>query len=597
MQRACQREGHNSPDTTVENPPMKGDDLGRRRQLCNGRVGEQLDLIRCLFVPGRPFEGNSKCPYGDICDNFGKMQTLREKLFGSTRFLVATELVSVRGSMSARSAIKARAFAGELAARPDIDWISITDNAGGNPQLAPAALGRPILYAGMEVVLHLTCKDLNRNGLESNAWMLSSEGFHNILAMTGDYPVAGNDGLAKPVFDIDSVGLISLLKKMNQGLDSMKVAVGNQPLEKTRFCVGAVTTNFKLLEGEVIPQYLKLKKKVECGAEFIINQIGFDSRKMSELRWYMDAHGMGTTPLIGNVYLLSSRTVQMFHAGQIPGVVLTQPLMELCEKHRKSADGGKAFFYEFAAKQVAIYRGLGFRGVYLGGVHSVLAIDKILEIERKFAPDDWKQFAREIRFSRPGEFFYYSQDAGTELASPDFRDPTSPASSKHVNAKYRLSKLSHKMMFAPGTAVAKFGAKLCASSKNSSQGPMPMRVLEHLSKAALFQCKDCGDCSLPEIAYLCPESQCAKNQRNGPCGGTREGACEVNGYGDCIWLRAYERLKNDGTEQTLLKHAPVVQNQGLRGTSAWANSWLGRDHTAKQEASCNAEPTARETGS
>jgi Methylenetetrahydrofolate reductase len=49
-------------------------------------------------------------------------------------------------------------------------------------------LGKPILYAGKEVVIHLTCKDLNRNGLESEAWSLNSEGFHNILAMTGDYP-------------------------------------------------------------------------------------------------------------------------------------------------------------------------------------------------------------------------------------------------------------------------------------------------------------------------------------------------------------------------------------------------------------------------
>ena len=118
------------------------------------------------------------------------MKTLREKLFQTDRFLIAAELVSVRGSMNERTTLKARAFATDLAASPAIDWISITDNAGGNPQLAPLALGRPILYAGKEVVIHLTCKDLNRNGLESEAWMLNSEGFYNILAMTGDYPVA-----------------------------------------------------------------------------------------------------------------------------------------------------------------------------------------------------------------------------------------------------------------------------------------------------------------------------------------------------------------------------------------------------------------------
>jgi methylenetetrahydrofolate reductase (NADPH) len=314
------------------------------------------------------------------------MQTLREKLSESSRFLVAVELVSVRGSMGESGALKARAFASDLAASPAIDWISITDNAGGHPQLAPLALGRPILYAGKEVVLHLTCKDLNRNGLESEAWMLNSEGFYNILAMTGDYPVGGSEGRAKPVFDIDSVGLISLLSRMNHGLSSRDTPGKGPSLEKTYFTIGAVTSNFKLREGELIPQYRKLEKKIECGAQFIINQIGFDSRKISELRLYMDTHAMQATPLIGNVYVLNPRVAEIFHSDRIPGVVLTQSLFELCQQQANSPDKGQLFFREFAAKQIAIYRGLGFRGVYLGGIHNFPAIESILEIERTFAP-------------------------------------------------------------------------------------------------------------------------------------------------------------------------------------------------------------------
>ncbi len=523
------------------------------------------------------------------------MPTLREKLSESNRFLIATELVSVRGSMAESSAIKARRFANELIECSDIDWISITDNAGGNPQLAPLAMGRPILYAGKEVVIHLTCKDLNRNGLESEAWMLNSEGFNNILAMTGDYPVAGNDGLAKPVFDIDSIGLISLLQTMNQGLGSSQTgnsakAANDARLQQTQFCIGAVTTNFKLQEGELIPQYLKLKKKIACGAQFIINQIGFDSRKMSELICYMGMHGMGDIPLIGNVYLLSPRVAQLFSDGKIPGIVVTQPLCDLALKHGLSADRGKAFFMEFAAKQIAIYRGLGYRGVYLGGVHDFPTIARILEIERSFAANDWKQFAREVRFSRPDEFYYYAENAANGLADPTIESSRASTGSRHLTAVYQISKWSHETMFVPGAAIAKLGEKLCRGSKDTSQGPGPMRALEHLSKAMLYHCKDCGDCSLPEIAYLCPESQCAKNQRNGPCGGTRGGRCEVNGYGDCIWLRAYERLKHDGREMSMLEHVPVVQNQGLRGTSAWANLWLGRDHSSKPTAAHTTPP-------
>ncbi|HWD19151.1 MAG TPA: methylenetetrahydrofolate reductase C-terminal domain-containing protein [Verrucomicrobiae bacterium] len=503
------------------------------------------------------------------------VQTLREKFFSGPEFLVGAELVSVRGTMAERSAVKARAYAQQLTECPAIDWISITDNAGGNPQLAPQALAKPILYAGKEVVIHLTCKDLNRNGLESEAWLLESEGFQNILAMTGDYPAGG---LAKPVFDIDSIGLISLLEKMNQGFGLEQNGAAGRRLGKTRFFIGAVTTNFKLQEGEVMPQYFKLQKKVECGAQFIINQIGFDARKMQEQRVYMDDHGMGATPLIGNVYVLNPHVAQIFHDGRIPGVVVTSELLEQCQRQASSPDRGEAFFLELAARQMAIYRGLGYRGVYLGGISDFAAVARILELERSFARDGWKQFARQMRFSRPGEFYYYDEDRATALSS---RQPRTKEEARPAGAMYRLSQWAHDAMFTPGHTLHDVGKRLCQDAADPAQGPGPLRALERMSKAALYQCRDCGDCSLPEIAFLCPESQCAKNQRNGPCGGTRAGACEVDGFGDCIWLRAYERLKADGAEQDLLRHVPMTQNQGLRGASAWANFWLGRDHTAR----------------
>lgn len=506
------------------------------------------------------------------------MFSLREKLLESQAFLTGVELVSVRGTMATKSAVKARQFARDLVEEPRIDWVSITDNAGGNPQLAPQSLGKPILYAGKEVVIHLTCKDLNRNGLESEAWSLHSEGFRNILAMTGDYPIAGNDGLAKPVFDIDSVGLIAMLHKMNRGFDHAELINPNyEPkYEKTQFLIGAVTTNFKLLEGELIPQYLKLQKKVQAGARFIINQIGYDSRKMHELRGYMDTKGMGATPLIGNVYLLNARVAKLFNAKKIPGVVVSDELLQICQRRAESKDKGKSFFQEFAARQVAIYRGLGYRGAYLGGVHEANSVRNILAIADSFSNDDWKGLSQEILYSRPMEYFYFEKNPVTQLAALDKPSPPQPSGKASVH--YRLSKWMHDHVFDPETRFAKFGAQACKKAKDPMQGPASFRFVESVSKNWLYRCKDCGDCSLPDIAYLCPESQCAKNQRNGPCGGTRDGRCEVDGYGDCIWLRAHERLKVSGNSESLLTHSPMVQNQGLRGTSAWANHWLHRDH-------------------
>jgi methylenetetrahydrofolate reductase (NADPH) len=516
------------------------------------------------------------------------MTALSGKLSHPQAFLIGAELVTTRGTLVEPRAARTVGFARELADYPRTDWVSITDNAGGNPMLAPLALGRPFRAAQREVVIHLSCKDLNRNALESTAWQLASEGFHNLLVLSGDATGDGVGGGAKQVFDIDSVGLLTLLGRMNAGLDITKAAA-KQPaqLAPTNFFPGAAVTNFKLHENEVVPQLLKAERKIAAGARFFINQIGYDARKSHELITWLQQRGHGGVPLIGNVYMLSLGVARVFRAQRIPGVCVSEALAAVCERQGASPDKGRAFFLELAAKQVAIHRGLGYRGAYLGGVHTVADIDRVLEIERGFAPDDWRQFARELRYSRPGEFFFYAEDPATGLADPARLHPDYEASprtrpaTRNVTFSYRFSKFTHDLMFTPGKGLWNLGEKICRGAKDPMQGPPGMHAIEHLGKSLMFGCKDCGDCSLPDIAFLCPESSCAKNQRNGPCGGTRDGKCEVADF-ECIWARAYDRLKHEGREEQLLAHAPVIQNQNLRGTSSWANTWLGRDHLAKK---------------
>jgi len=510
--------------------------------------------------------------------------TLREKIEDTRDFVLGVELVSTRGTVTETRAAKTVGFADELAADDRIDWVSITDNAGGNPQLAPAALGGLIRAAGREVVVHLSCKDFNRNALESEAWHLSSQGLHNLLVLTGDYSGAGIHGGAKPVFDIDSIGLLTLLAEMNAGLDVTRPgAKKTSRLAGTEFFPGCVVTNFKLHENEVMPQLLKLEKKLQCGARWVINQIGYDSRKISELLVWLAARGWSHVPVIGNVYVLNPGVARLFRTQTIPGVVLSDELAALCESHAASPDRGKAFFLEFAAKQLAIYRGLGYRGAYLGGVHSMADVDRVLTIEKSFAPDDWRQFAKEIRFSRPGEYFVYAEDKATSLADPTRGTASTAPARTSGSFTYRFSKLVHGLMFTEGRGLWNAGKKITGAARDPMQGPAWLRFAEHAGKSAMFGCKDCGDCSLLDIAYLCPESACAKNQRNGPCGGTRDGKCEVADF-DCIWSRAYDRLKSEGRTDALLAHAPVLQDQNLRGTSSWANTWHHRDHLAKQTA-------------
>ena len=106
--------------------------------------------------------------------------------------------------------------------------------------------------------------------------------------------------------------------------------------------------------------------------------------------------------------------------------------------------------------------------------------------------------------------------------------------------------------------------------------------IEKVSKAAMYGCRDCGDCSLPDCAYLCPRNSCSKCGRNGPCGGSANGRCELDDK-ECIWARIYERLKYYGESEKMLDRPVTIYNATLKDTSSWANTFLDRDHNAPQE--------------
>jgi methylenetetrahydrofolate reductase (NADH) len=512
------------------------------------------------------------------------MVTLREQLARPGAFVVAAELVTSRGLITADNSRKVLETARELAADPRIDVLSITDNPGGHAMLAPDTLGTDLISRGQEVVIHLSCKDWNRNALESRGWKLGSEGFDNVLALSGDYPVTGHKGLAAPVFDLDSVGLISLYAEMNDGLrDERKPDVR---LDRTNFFLGCVVTNHKRREREVMPQYFKLKKKVEAGARFVINQIGWDTRKDDELLRWIAREELPVSAL-ANVYLLSPTAARAFNNGKIPGVIVTDELLGLAERHGASPDKGREFFTELAAQHVAVARGLGFAGVYLGGHMPASRFGEILERAESFAPDDWRAFAPQIQYPFADEFYFFERDADTKLSSDVVNAVYLDSKAKRktdlpVPVKYRFSRRLHAAAFEPDAPLFSTGRAFYRTVEKSPAARKIAHGLEQAAKVPLFGCRDCGDCSLPDIAYVCPESQCAKNQRNGPCGGTREGLCEVYDT-ECIWSQAYERLKAYGEEESMLDGPVVVKDNALARTSAWANTFLGRDHNTKDD--------------
>jgi len=88
---------------------------------------------------------------------------------------------------------------------------------------------------------------------------------------------------------------------------------------------------------------------------------------------------------------------------------------------------------------------------------------------------------------------------------------------------------------------------------------------------------------LIDLAYLCPMSQCPKNQRNGPCGGSFGGWCEVYPQKrKCVFVRAYARLAKYGEEECLGKEIVPPCNWDLYQSSSWINYYTGKDHTARK---------------
>jgi methylenetetrahydrofolate reductase (NADH) len=94
-------------------------------------------------------------------------------------------------------------------------------------------------------------------------------------------------------------------------------------------------------------------------------------------------------------------------------------------------------------------------------------------------------------------------------------------------------------------------------------------------KSPAFGCQECGNCILGNIQHVCPQT-CPKQLRNGPCGGTNNGQCEVIPEQPCIWVKVYDRAKASN-ELDLLKVYVPPPDRALKGTSSWINFFLDKD--------------------
>lgn len=500
----------------------------------------------------------------------------KEAITRQSRFVYTLELVPGRGSHG-ETIEQVLEIAEEAAAGGLIDALSITDSPGGRPALAPEAIGLEVLQFGIDPIIHFTCKDKNRNQIESSLYALDRVGLQNILAITGDYP----EGESKPVFDLDSVQLLRVMSRMNDGL---KIDVGasgtNQRIPPVRLFKGCVVSPFKQLESETMTQYFKLIKKVRAGADFVITQVGYDVRKFEELLRFMRACNIDL-PVIGNVFVLSAGTARIMNRKSIPGCVVTNELVQQLERESHQPDKGKAARLLRAAKHVAVLRGLGYSGAHIGGRNLKYEdVEWIIATSEELRPR-WREYVQEFNFPQENGYYLFRKDGQTGLNSDVPSTRTNHAGSA---PGYALMRLLHRFVFdweAPLYGTVRSFCKVLEDTRLEGL----FGGMEHLIKFITSRCRKCGDCALSEIAFLCPLSQCAKHLLNGPCGGSSEGWCEVfPKKRRCIYVKAYERLKLYGEEESLKETYVPPRDWQLNRSSSWSNYFLGKDHSAKKHA-------------
>jgi homocysteine S-methyltransferase len=181
---------------------------------------------------------------------------------------------------------------------------------------------------GIETIIHFTTRDRSLMGLQSELLGAHAVGVRNILALTGDPPSLGDYPDSSAVYDVDSIGLIRVLTRLNQGVDSAGASIGRM----ASFTIGcAVDPTRADLEEEA----RRLRAKLDAGAHFVMTQPIFDLRVW--LRFLEVFGGALPVPvLIGILPLQSSRHAEFLH-NEVPGITLTDEARE--RMRRAGAEG------------------------------------------------------------------------------------------------------------------------------------------------------------------------------------------------------------------------------------------------------------------
>jgi 5,10-methylenetetrahydrofolate reductase len=240
-------------------------------------------------------------------------ETLREKL-AAGRPVVSVEMDPPKG-LNPRRALEAAAMLKDAG----VDCINVGDSPRAQGRMSPLAFALLVQQrVGLETIVHFTTRDRNLAALQADLIGAHVWGLRNILCLRGDPGSGGGSARAVPVWDVSTVGLIRVLKGLNEGVDW----VGNPVGQSTSFFIGAAANpTAASLEAEM----KLLRRKLAAGAEFIMTQVVYDVGALD--RFLEAASGLSVPILLGVMPLHSLRHAE-FLQKELVGIVVPEPVQE-----------------------------------------------------------------------------------------------------------------------------------------------------------------------------------------------------------------------------------------------------------------------------
>ncbi|MCK6479497.1 MAG: bifunctional homocysteine S-methyltransferase/methylenetetrahydrofolate reductase [Planctomycetes bacterium] len=208
---------------------------------------------------------------------------------------------------------------GRMLAAAGVQLVSMAENPLATVRMGNVAMAVLMKReAGVEPLVHFTCRDRNLIGLQSDIMGAAALGVRNVLAITGDPAGTGDSMGAKSVFDVNSIGLVEVIDALNRGTLKTGAPIG-RPAGLT---VGvAFNPNVKRLDT----QLRRLEQKVEAGAHFAMSQIVFDADKVRAM--YEAVGPTGLPVLVGVMPLRSLRNAE-YVANEVPGITVPPRVLE-----------------------------------------------------------------------------------------------------------------------------------------------------------------------------------------------------------------------------------------------------------------------------